>query len=65
MAEEKTEPTKIEGVLTDEQEINALKAAYDFFVNFDRVPGAYAAQWANALESIAVVANSRFKKTKK
>ena len=45
-------------VLTAEQEINALRAAHQFFSNFDRVPGFLASQWSQALDTIAVVANS-------
>jgi hypothetical protein len=45
-------------VLTAEQEINALRAAHQFFSNFDRVPGFLANQWSQALDTIAVVANS-------
>jgi hypothetical protein len=44
--------------LTAEQEINALRAAHQFFSNFDRVPGFLANQWSQALDTIAVVANS-------
>lgn len=44
--------------LTTEQEINALRAAHQFFSNFDRVPGFLASQWSQALDTIAVVANS-------
>jgi hypothetical protein len=44
--------------LTSEQEINALRAAHQFFSNFDRVPGFLANQWSQALDTIAVVANS-------
>ena len=51
--EAQTTPT-----LTAEQEINALRAAHQFFSNFDRVPGFLANQWSQALDTIAVVANS-------
>ena len=44
--------------LTTEQEINALRAAHQFFSNFDRVPGFLTNQWSKALDTIAVVANS-------
>lgn len=44
--------------LSAEQEINALRAAHQFFSNFDRVPGFLANQWSQALDTIAVVANS-------
>lgn len=45
-------------VLTAEQEINALRSVHQFFGNFDRVPGFLSSQWSQALDSIAVVANS-------
>jgi hypothetical protein len=48
-------PTK---TLNAEQEISALRAAHEFFSNFDRVPGFAANQWSQALDTIAVVANS-------
>jgi len=49
--------------LTTEQEINALRAAHQFFSNFDRVPGFLTNQWSQALDAIAVVANSLIGKT--
>lgn len=49
--------------LTTTQEINALRAAHQFFSNFDRVPGFAANQWSQALDTIAVVANSLINKT--
>ena len=49
--------------LTTAQEINALRAAHQFFSNFDRVPGFAASQWSQALDTIAVVANSLINKT--
>lgn len=49
--------------LTTKQEINALRAAHQFFSNFDRVPGFAANQWSQALDTIAVVANSLINKT--
>ena len=49
--------------LTTTQEINALRAAHQFFSNFDRVPGFAASQWSQALDTIAVVANSLINKT--
>ena len=45
-------------MLTPEQEINALRTAHQFFSNFDRVPGFLANQWSQALDAVAVVANS-------
>lgn len=50
--------TKTPQILAVEQEINALRAAHQFFSNFDRVPGFLANQWSQALDTIAVVANS-------
>lgn len=44
--------------LSTEQEISTLRAAHQFFSNFDRVPGFAANQWSQALDAIAVVANS-------
>ena len=49
-------------VLTAEQEINALRSAHQFFSNFDRVPGFLANQWSQALDTVAVVANSLISK---
>jgi hypothetical protein len=49
--------------LTTTQEINALRATHQFFSNFDRVPGFAANQWSQALDTIAVVANSLINKT--
>lgn len=48
--------------LTAEQEINALRAAHQFFGNFPNVPGFAAANWGQALDALAVVANSLIKK---
>lgn len=44
--------------LQPEQEIHTLRAAHQFFSNFDRVPGYAANQWSQALDAIALVANS-------
>ena len=44
--------------ITAEQEINGLRAVHQFFANYDRVPGFLANQWSQALDTIAVVANS-------
>jgi hypothetical protein len=44
--------------LTAEQEINALRSVHKFLSEFDRVPGALATTWGQALDTIAVVANS-------
>ena len=52
------QPTPTPTPLTSEQEINALRAVHQFFANYDRVPGFLANQWSQALDTIAVVANS-------
>ncbi len=48
--------------LTSEQEIAALRSVHDFLSKFDRVPGFLANQWSQALDTVAVVANSLIKK---
>lgn len=48
--------------LTTEQEIAALRSVHDFLSKFDRVPGFLANQWSQALDTVAVVANSLIKK---
>jgi len=48
--------------LTAEQEIGALRSVHTFLSNFDRVPGSMAATWGQALDTIAVVANSLISK---
>lgn len=53
------EPTQ---VLSVEQEIGALRRVHEFMASFDRVPGSHAAQWGQALDTIAVVANSLIEK---
>lgn len=49
--------------LSAEQEINTLRAVHQFLSNFDRVPGFMTSQWSQALDAIAVVANSLISKT--
>lgn len=44
--------------LSADQEINALRSVHKFLSDFDRVPGALATTWGQALDTIAVVANS-------
>ena len=44
--------------LTKEQQIQALRAVHTFLSDFDRVPGALAAQWSQAQDAIGLVANS-------
>lgn len=44
--------------LTAEQEINALRSVHEFLTQFDRVPGFLANKWSQALDAVAVVANS-------
>jgi len=41
-----------------EQRLAILKHVYGFFSAYDRVPGALASQWGNALDALAVVVNS-------
>jgi hypothetical protein len=54
-------PTQVRE-LTIEQEINVLRNAHTFFNNFNQVPGFAAAQWGQALDAIALVANSLIKR---
>lgn len=49
-------------VLTADQEIAALRSVHDFLSKFDRVPGFLANQWSQALDTVAVVANSLIRK---
>lgn len=49
-------------VLTTEQEIAALRSVHEFLSKFDRVPGFLANQWSQALDTVAVVANSLIRK---
>jgi len=44
--------------LTAEQEINALRSVHKFLSDFDRVPGTLATTFGQALDTIAIVANS-------
>lgn len=44
--------------LTSEQEINALRSVHEFLSQFDRVPGFLTNKWSQALDAVAVVANS-------
>ena len=50
-------------ILTAEQEIAALRAVHQFLNAFDRVPGSLAGQWGQAVDTVAVVANSLIAKT--
>ena len=50
-------------ILTAEQEIVALRAVHQFLNAFDRVPGSLASQWGQAVDTVAVVANSLIAKT--
>jgi hypothetical protein len=43
--------------ITQEQKITLLRHVHTFFSNFDRVPGSFAAQWANSLDALAVLCN--------
>jgi hypothetical protein len=49
-------------ILTTEQEIAALRSVHEFLSKFDRVPGFLANQWSQALDTVAVVANSLIRK---
>ena len=51
--------------LNKQEQIQALTAAHRFFSDFDRVPGSAANVWAQALDTIAVVANSLIAETQK
>lgn len=48
--------------LSQEQEIGALRSAHQFFSNFPNVPGHAASNWGQALDALAVVANSLISK---
>jgi hypothetical protein len=50
--------------LTSEQEIQALRSVHEFLSSFDRVPGFLANKWSQALDTIAIVANSLIGKAK-
>lgn len=50
--------------LTAEQEINALRSVHEFLSSFDRVPGFLTNKWSQALDTVAVVANSLIAKAK-
>lgn len=44
--------------LAPEQEVGALRKVHEFLSEFDRVPGSLSSQWAQMLDTVAVVANS-------
>lgn len=48
--------------LTPDQEIQVLRSAHEFFGNFNGVPGFAATKWGQALDAIALVANSLISK---
>ena len=48
--------------LTTAQEIEALRSVHQFLSNFDRVPGNLTSAWSQALDTVAVVANSLIQK---
>jgi hypothetical protein len=50
--------------LTSEQEIQALRSVHEFLSSFDRVPGFLASKWSQALDTVAIVANSLIGKAK-
>jgi hypothetical protein len=45
-------------VLSKEEQLNVLVQIHQFLSNYDRVPGAFASQFAQVLEGLALVANS-------
>lgn len=55
----KSEPMVIDvNNVTAAQRVAILRSVHGFFSNYDRVPGALAEQWGNALNALAVVVNS-------
>ncbi len=50
--------------LTSEQEIQALRSVHEFLSSFDRVPGFLTNKWSQALDTVAIVANSLIAKAK-
>lgn len=44
--------------LTKEEQLDVLVKIHTFLSNYDRVPGAFASQFAQVLEGLALVANS-------
>jgi len=66
-ATETTETTEVVQELpnlTSEQEIQALRSVHEFLSSFDRVPGFLANKYSQALDTIAIVANSLIGKAK-
>lgn len=66
-ATETTETTEVAQELpnlTSEQEIQALRSVHEFLSSFDRVPGFLANKWSQALDTVAIVANSLIGKAK-
>jgi hypothetical protein len=57
-SQQEGETTVVPQKLTAEQEINALRSVHEFLSQFDRVPGFLANKWSQALDAVAVVANS-------
>ena len=57
-------PSVVLNELSVAEEINALRNVHVFLSNFDRVPGALAAEWAQTLDAIAIVANSLISKNR-
>lgn len=47
-----------ENKISKEEQLKMLKTAHDWFSNFNHVPGAIAAQYAQALDLIALVNNA-------
>jgi hypothetical protein len=44
--------------LTKQQKVETLRNIFMFLSNFDRVPGALAKNWADMLQSLAVIADN-------
>jgi|688.fasta_scaffold1697409_2 hypothetical protein len=45
-------------VLSKEEQLDVLVKIHNFLANYDRVPGAFASQFAQVLEGLVLVANS-------
>lgn len=50
--------------LTKEEQLDVIVKIHNFLSNYDRVPGAFASQFAQVLEGLALVANSVQKELK-
>lgn len=61
---ETTQTTQDLPNLSTEQEIQALRSVHEFLSSFDRVPGYLTNKWSQALDTVAIVANSLIGKAK-